>query len=302
MPQNYYSLVTNIGLIKEAQASGGGTIINLTEIAVGDGNGSNYDPTGAATALVNEVYRTDLTTVVIDANNPNQLIIEGVIEEEIGPFFIREVGIFDSDGELFAIGKYPETFKSNFASGSGKKLYIRLIVGFVSTPSVNVIISEDINYDPNFASNINSQLNDINDDLEERLKIAENLADLEDIQAARDNLDVYAKGDVDLLLNFLSLKSPSGYEKSPNGIIRQWFGQENPVANIHNSQITFNFPAAFPTAVMRIYADFNDGATNPTSVSQCNIISNNLTSLNSIFSCQTGATISGKRQFYAIGY
>lgn len=184
MPQDYYSLVTNIGLIKEAEAGQiGANPINLTEIAVGDGNGSYYEPDSAATSLVNELYRTNLTSAVLDANNPNQLIIEGVIPEEAGPFYIREVGIFDSDGDLFAIGKYPETFKSNYESGSGKRLYIRLIVAFVSIPNVQIILSENINFDPNFEANLNIELAG-------RLKISENLADLNDVNAAKANLGI----------------------------------------------------------------------------------------------------------------
>ena len=184
MPQDYYSLVTNVGLIKEAEAGQiGANPINLTEIAVGDGNGSYYEPDSAATSLVNELYRTNLTSAVLDANNPNQLIIEGVIEEEAGPFYIREVGIFDSDGDLFAIGKYPETFKSNYESGSGKRLYIRLIVAFVSIPNVQIILSENINFDPNFEANLNIEL-------ASRLKISENLADLNNVDQARNNLNI----------------------------------------------------------------------------------------------------------------
>jgi phage-related tail fiber protein len=184
MPQDYYSLVTNVGLIKEAEAGQiGANTINLTEIAVGDGNGSYYEPDSATTSLVNELYRTNLTSAVLDANNPNQLIIEGVIPEEAGPFYIREVGIFDSDGDLFAIGKYPETFKSNYESGSGKRLYIRLIVAFVSIPNVQIVLSENINFDPNFEANLNIELAN-------RLKISENLADLNDAQQARNNLNI----------------------------------------------------------------------------------------------------------------
>lgn len=187
MPQDYYSLVTNVGLIKEAEAGQiGANPINLTEIAVGDGNGSYYEPDSAATSLVNELYRASLTSAVLDANNPNQLIIEGVIPEEAGPFYIREVGIFDSDGDLFAIGKYPETFKSNYESGSGKRLYIRLIVAFVSIPNVEIVLSENINFDPNFEANLNIELAN-------RLKISENLADLNDVDQARNNLEVYSK-------------------------------------------------------------------------------------------------------------
>ena len=182
MTQGYYCLITNAGLLKEAAASAqGGSAVNLTHIAVGDGNGANYEPTGSQTALVNELYRTTLTHAAIDENNPNQLIVEGVISETVGSFHIREVGIFDSNGVLFAVGKYPETFKSTSASGSGKRLYIRMILGFVNAPQVNLVLSEDLNNDPNFNANVIIAL-------AEKLAKTENLADLENVSEARDNL------------------------------------------------------------------------------------------------------------------
>jgi phage-related tail fiber protein len=210
MTQQYYSLITNNGLLKEAAANGpGGSAIDLTHIAVGDANGTSYNPTGSQTALVHEVYRTTLTHVAIDVNNPDQLIVEGVISEEVGSFYIREVGIFDSDGQLFAIGKYPETYKSTSASGSGKRLYIRMILGFANAPQVSLVISEDINNDPNFSDNVNNALADINDSLDvvndalssinstltsvnnsltTKLVKTANLSDLSNVVTARDNL------------------------------------------------------------------------------------------------------------------
>lgn len=188
MTQTYYSIITNNGLLKEAAASSGSPV-NLTHIAVGDGNGTSYNPTGSQTALVNEVYRTILTHVAIDETNPNQLIVEGVISEAIGPFYIREVGIFDSDGELFAIGKYPETFKSTSESGSGKRLYIRMILGFTNAPQVNLVMSEDLNNDPNFNSNVLISL-------AQKLAKAQNLADVEDAEEARNNLGLEIGADV----------------------------------------------------------------------------------------------------------
>ena len=182
MTQTYYSLITNNGLLKEAAANiSGGSAINLTHIAVGDANGESYNPGGAQTALINEVYRTTLTHIAIDEANPNQLIIEGLINEEVGSFYIREVGIFDSDGDLFAIGKYPETFKSTSENGSGKRLYIRMILGFTNSPQVNLIQSEDLNNDPNFNANVIIAL-------AQKLAKAQNLADVEDSAQARSNL------------------------------------------------------------------------------------------------------------------
>ena len=159
---NYYSIITNNGLINHANASSSEINLDLTQMAVGDSNGVYYDPDGTETTLQNELYRVDLTHAVIDENNPNQLIVEAVLGEVIGPFYIREVGIFDSNGNLFAIGKFPETFKPNLPSGSGKRLYIRMILGFASSPNVNLIINNDIALDPNFSTDVNNEIANIN--------------------------------------------------------------------------------------------------------------------------------------------
>lgn len=198
---NYYSIITNNGLINHANAASGSANLNLTELAVGDSNGSYYDPDGTENSLVNEVYRTNLTHVVVDENNPNQLIIEAVLSETVGPFYIREVGVFDSNGNLFAIGKFPETFKPNLPSGSGKRLYIRMILGFAESPNVNLIINNDIALDPNFGT-------DVNNALAERLIKTNNLSDLTNIRNARNNLELDLVGAV---LPFATLTPPSGW-------------------------------------------------------------------------------------------
>ena len=181
MTQEYYSIITNVGLAKHAAASLGGAPINLTHLAVGDSNSTSYNPIATATALHNERHRVSTTYVVVDEDNPNQLIVEAIIDEEVGPFYVREVGVFDADGDLFAIGKFPETFKPNLPSGSGKRLYVRMILGFASAPEATLIISDDINNDPNFSTNVFNAL-------AQKLAKAQNLADLEDDAEARINL------------------------------------------------------------------------------------------------------------------
>jgi hypothetical protein len=181
MTQEYYSIITNGGLAKQAAASLGGDQIDLTHLAVGDSNGTAYNPVATATALHNERYRTNVTYVEIDESNLNQLIVEAIIDETVGPFYVREVGIFDADGDLFAIGKFPETFKANLPSGSGKRLYVRMILGFVSTPQVSLIQSENLNYDPNFSTNVFNAL-------AQKLAKVANLSDLGNAEEARENL------------------------------------------------------------------------------------------------------------------
>ena len=190
MSQEYYSIITNSGLAKIAAANApGGSPLSLTHLAVGDANGTPYNPLATATALQNERHRVPVTYVVIDAENPHQLIVEAIIDETIGPFYVREVGIFDSDGDLFAIGKFPETFKPNLPTGSGKRLYVRMILGFTSAPQVNLLLSDNLNYDPNFSGNVFNTL-------AEKLDKAENLADLENTEEARVNLGLEIGADV----------------------------------------------------------------------------------------------------------
>ncbi len=189
MTQEYYSIITNTGLAKNAAASLGGAPIDLTHLAIGDSNGTSYNPLSTATALQNELYRTSVTYVEIDEENPNQVIVEAIIDEGVGSFYVREVGIFDADGDLFAIGKFPVTFKPALPSGSGKRLYVRMILGFSGTPQVNLVLSDNLNYDPNFSENVF-------DALAQKLAKAQNLADVEDASEARNNLGLEIGADV----------------------------------------------------------------------------------------------------------
>lgn len=189
MTQEYYSIITNTGLAKNAAASLGGAPIDLTHLGIGDSNGTSYNPLATATALQNELHRTTLTYVEIDEENPNQVIVEAIIDEGVGSFYVREVGIFDADGDLFAIGKFPVTFKPALPSGSGKRLYVRMILGFSGTPQVNLVLSDNLNYDPNFSENVFEAL-------AQKLAKAQNLADVEDASEARNNLGLEIGADV----------------------------------------------------------------------------------------------------------
>ncbi|HMT03025.1 MAG TPA: phage tail protein, partial [Burkholderiales bacterium] len=72
----YYTLITDLGKKKLADAVAHKTTVELVAFAVGDSNGTDYDPTGAETSLKNEVFRGLINSKDIDPDNPKQIRLE----------------------------------------------------------------------------------------------------------------------------------------------------------------------------------------------------------------------------------
>lgn len=132
----FYTLLTEKGRNKLANAQALGTTVSFTDFAVGDGGGAIYNPADTQTALANEVYRAGINQLYTDTDNPSWLVTEAVIPETEGGWYIREAGVFDSDGDMIAIAKYPETYKPVLSAGSGKDLYMRLVLEYSNTGEV----------------------------------------------------------------------------------------------------------------------------------------------------------------------
>ncbi len=141
MAQQYFTLLTAIGIVKIANAVATGTQVRFTSFAVGDGNGANYTPSENMTALKNEVYRGTVNEVVVDEMDNKQLVITGLIPADVGGFFVREVGLFDSDGDMIAIGNYPESYKPVPSSGSAKDMAIKMVILVSNSAAVNISIN-----------------------------------------------------------------------------------------------------------------------------------------------------------------
>ncbi|MDW1507437.1 phage tail protein [Vibrio sp. Vb5031] len=140
----YYTILTEVGKTKIANAAALGRQVKLTKLAVGDGNGSEYDPQEDQLSLKNETYSTPISHLGTDAENPNWVIAEGMIPVDVGGWFVREVGIFDEDGDLFAIGKYPETYKPTLSEGTGRDLYIRFIMVVSNAEAIDIKIDPTV--------------------------------------------------------------------------------------------------------------------------------------------------------------
>ena len=140
MATKYYAVLTNVGAAKLANATALGAQVEITQMAVGDGNGALPTPNPAQTALVHELRRAPLNTLSIDPNNANQIIAEQVIPEDVGGWWIREIGLFDKDGDMIAVANCAETYKPQLQEGSGRVQVIRVILIVSSTEAVTLKI------------------------------------------------------------------------------------------------------------------------------------------------------------------
>jgi phage-related tail fiber protein len=140
---NYYTLLTNKGKAKLAAAQNG-TPVQITEFALGDGNGSDIVPSEAMIALVREVHRRPVNSIYIHPQNPNWTVAEVVVPQDVGGFTVREVGLYDADGDLFAIGGYPTTYKPLLDSGVGKELCLRAVLAISNASTIKLTIDPSV--------------------------------------------------------------------------------------------------------------------------------------------------------------
>ncbi|TWC11013.1 tail-collar fiber protein [Pseudomonas sp. SJZ085] len=142
---DYYTLLTDAGIAYETACKAAGTPIKLSQISVGDGGGAVYNPAATATALKREVWRGPLNALFQDEKNPSWLLAEVTIPSDVGGWYVREAGIWTDTGILYAIVKYPESFKPVLAtSGSGKEFYIRSIFETSNAELVTLLIDDTV--------------------------------------------------------------------------------------------------------------------------------------------------------------
>ncbi|QCT18520.1 hypothetical protein FEM41_02115 [Jejubacter calystegiae] len=144
MSTKFYTLLTDIGAAKLANAAALGVPLNITWMAVGDGGGTLPTPNSAQTSLIGEQRRAALNALYIDPDNSSQIIAEQVIPEKEGGWWIREVGLFDESGALIAVGNCPESYKPQLAEGSGCTQTVRMVLITSSTDNITLKIDPSV--------------------------------------------------------------------------------------------------------------------------------------------------------------
>lgn len=144
MAAEFIAIVTDMGTKKMLEAVSDERKVNITQFAVGDGNGEQYRPTTDMMELVNEVWRGEVNSCQISEESENVLIIEATIPSGEGGFTIREMGVFDEDGVMIAVCNTPETQKVRVVDGVVHELGVSMEILLSNTDSVELKVDPSI--------------------------------------------------------------------------------------------------------------------------------------------------------------
>lgn len=137
----FFAILTAVGEAKQVKADAGLMTWRLTHMAVGDANNTDPIPDRLQKALINERRRAPLNMLGPDVANPGILVAEQIIPSDEGGFWIRELGLFDSDGDLVAVANCAPSFKPKLSQGAGRTQTVRM--NFIVKSSTNVVLNID---------------------------------------------------------------------------------------------------------------------------------------------------------------
>lgn len=136
----FFATLTNVGMAKQANADALGVAWTFAQMGVGDANGTDPVPSAAQTSLINERRRRPLNQVKVDPVNPAVIITEQIIPADEGGWWIRELGLYDADGDLVAVANCAPSYKPVLAQGSGRTQVVRMNFIVASTGNITLKI------------------------------------------------------------------------------------------------------------------------------------------------------------------
>jgi phage-related tail fiber protein len=137
----FFAILTNVGLAKQANADALGIPWKITDMGVGDANLTDPIPTATQTRLINEWRRRPLNQLKVDAADPAIIIAEQIIPADEGGRWIREIGLYDADGDLVAVANCAPSYKPLLSQGSGRTQVVRM--NFIVNNSGNITLKID---------------------------------------------------------------------------------------------------------------------------------------------------------------
>ena len=149
--RKYKTIVTDLGKEKIAAAALEGRKVNIVAAAVGDGGGAYYIPTPDQRSLRGEQWRGDIAAKRINRDSPNIIDIKAVIPRNVGGFTVRELGVFDDQGNLIAVCNVPDTEKAVILEGIAATLTLTMhiivadatVLSFTIDPTLDPVPHEE---------------------------------------------------------------------------------------------------------------------------------------------------------------
>lgn len=136
----FYAILTNVGAAKQANADALGIPWVISQMAIGDANGTDPQPSATQTALINEWRRAPLNQLKVDDKDSSIIVAEQIIPADIGGRWIREIALYDADGAMVAVANCPPTYKPLLSQGSGRTQVVRMNLVVSSSSSVQLKI------------------------------------------------------------------------------------------------------------------------------------------------------------------
>ena len=135
---NYITIVTEAGLAALAAAAQAGGKVNITHMAIGDGNGAEYEPTEDQTSLKNEKWRGAVASYT---RSGNSFTATAAMPAETAAFTIRELALFLADGTCFAVANAPSIPHQPPVNGAGTEF--EAVMPFVVENAESVTVTVD---------------------------------------------------------------------------------------------------------------------------------------------------------------
>ncbi|MDX7157275.1 phage tail protein [Klebsiella pasteurii] len=142
--RRFYSMLTQAGAEKIAQAQVSGVPAGFVFMAVGDGGGIVPSPSSEQTGLINEVWRAELNSLTVVDEQKNIIQAEAIMPPQVGGFTMREVALFDEEGVCLAVGSLPVTYKPTLSEGSGRFSVVRIWLAVSSTEAVQLTVDTSV--------------------------------------------------------------------------------------------------------------------------------------------------------------
>ncbi|ELK4817150.1 TPA: phage tail protein [Pseudomonas aeruginosa] len=145
----YGGFLTDKGAAKQVEAASGGLRRNITHMLIGDAGGAPGQtpdpvPSPSQTKLVRQRYRVKLNRLVAADNNPSVLIAEAILPQDVGGWWMRELGLEDSDGDMIAVANCAPSYKPLVNEGSGRTQTVRLHIAFSHAETVELLIDPNV--------------------------------------------------------------------------------------------------------------------------------------------------------------